>query len=172
MGSLGDAHRATVGDPVTGLLNRPGFLLRGAERLKQMNDNKTSVLVLADLDKFRRINMVIGHRAGDGVLKETARRLSEIAAAHVHARIGDDEFAVLAHGLANDADCEAFARRIHSALQFEFSGVSVRSSVGFARSPRDANGLEALLLAAEGSLLQAKDHEHEADRFAAPADRI
>jgi hypothetical protein len=44
--------------------------------------------------------------------------------------------------------------------------------VGFARSPRDANGLDALLLAAEGSLLQAKDHEHETDHFAAPADRI
>jgi diguanylate cyclase (GGDEF)-like protein len=172
MGSLGDAHRASVGDPVTGLLNRPGFLGQGTGRLKLVNDGKTSVLVLADLDKFRRVNMVIGHRAGDGVLKETARRLSEVAAGHILGRIGDDEFAVLAHGLANDAECEAFARRIHSALQFEYSGVSVRSSVGFARSPRDANGLEALLLAAEGSLLQAKDHEHEAERFAAPADRI
>ena len=106
------------------------------------------------------------------MLKEAARRLADVSAGHILGRIGDDEFAVLAHGLANDAECEAFARRIHSALQFEYSGVSVRSSVGFARSPRDANGLEALLLAAEGSLLQAKDHEHEADRFAAPADRI
>ena len=172
MGSLGDAHRATVGDPVTGLPNRAGFLAQGAARLQQVHANEASALVLADLDRFRRINMVIGHRAGDAVLKEAARRLGEIAPGHIVARIGDDEFAVLAHGLANDADCEAFARRIHSALQFEFSGVSVRSSVGFARSPRDANGLEALLLAAEGSLLQAKDHEHEADRFAAPADRI
>ena len=172
MGSLGDAHRAAIGDPVTGLLNRPGFLAQGAMRLKLVHEATTSVLVLADLDKFRRVNMVIGHRAGDGVLKETARRLVEIAAGHVVGRIGDDEFAVLAHGLAADADCEAFARRIHSALQFEFCGVSVRSSVGFARSPRDANGLEALLLAAEGSLLQAKDHEHETHRFAAPADRI
>jgi len=172
MGSLGDVHRATVGDPVTGLLNRPGFLGQGTGRLKLVTDGKTSVLVLADLDKFRRVNMVIGHRAGDGVLKETARRLAEVAAGHLLGRVGDDEFAVLAHGLANDVECEAFARRIHSALQFEYSGVSVRSSVGFARSPRDANGLEALLLAAEGSLLQAKDHEHDADRFAAPADRI
>lgn len=172
MGSLGDAHRASVGDVVTGLLNRPGFLIHGAARLKLVHEGKTSVLVLADLDKFRRINMVIGHRAGDGVLKETARRLSEVATGHIVGRIGDDEFVILAHGLADDGECEAFARRIHSVLQFEYSGVSVRSSVGFARSPRDANGLEALLLAAEGSLLQAKDHENEADRFAAPADRI
>jgi diguanylate cyclase (GGDEF)-like protein len=172
MGSVGDLNRAAVGDPVTGLLNRPGFLLQGGARLKQPYDGNSTVLVLADVDNFRRVNMVIGHRAGDGVLREIAGRLAAAAGAHIHARIGDDEFAVLAHGLGSDSECENFARAIHAALQFEFSGVSVRSSVGFARSPRDANGIEALLLAAEGSLLQAKDHEHEVERFAAPADRI
>ena len=171
MGSFGDLNRAAVGDVITGLLNRPGFLAQAAARLR-VNDDRTSVLVLADVDNFRRVNMVIGHRAGDGVLKEFAQRLAVAAGPHIHARIGDDEFAVLAQGFSSDADCEKFARDIHSALQFEFSGVSVRSSVGFARSPRDANGIEALLLAAEGSLLQAKDHEHEVERFAAPADRI
>lgn len=172
IGSLGAAHRATVDDLVTGLPNRASFMAQGDERLKQAYDGKSTVLVLADVDNFRRVNMVIGHRAGDAVLKEIARRLTEAAREHVHARIGDDEFAVLAHGFASDVECEDFARAIHTALQFEFSGVAVRSSVGFARSPRDANGIEALLLAAEGSLLQAKDHEHEVERFAAPADRI
>src|SRR5205814_8487234 len=105
-----------------------------------------SVLVLADLDNFRRVNVVIGHRAGDGVLRETAKRLAAEAGSHISARIGDDEFAVLAHGLGDDAECEAFARRIHSVLQFEFAGVTVRASVGFARSPRDPNGLASLLL--------------------------
>ena len=172
MGSVGDAQRASVGDVVTGLLNRAGFVAHGMQSLRQPYDGKSTMLVLADIDKFRRVNMVIGHRAGDGVLQETARRLSAAAGAHVHARIGDDEFAVLATGLSTDAECEQLARAIHAALQFEFLGVSVRTSVGFARSPRDANGMEALMLAAEGSLLQAKDHEHETDRFAAPADRI
>ena len=172
MGSLGDLHRVAVFDPVTGLLNRAGFMTQGIARLKAIQAGSASVLVLVDLDKFRRVNMVIGHRAGDGVLVETAKRLAAEASPHLLARIGDDEFAVLAHGLRDDAACEAFARRIHGAVQFEYSGVSVRASVGFARSPRDANGLESLLLAAEGSLLSAKDHEHEAERFAAPADRI
>jgi diguanylate cyclase (GGDEF)-like protein len=172
MGSLGDLHRAAEGDPVTGLLNRAGFIAQAAARLKTMEAGNASVLVLADLDNFRRVNMVIGHRAGDAVLKAVSDRLAAEAGSHVHGRIGDDEFAVLAHGLRDERECEAFARRIHAALQFEFSGVSVRASVGYARSPRDANGLDALLLAAEGSLLSAKDHEHEAERFAAPADRI
>ena len=172
MGGLGTAQRDADHDPVTGLLNRGGFMAQAGQRLKLITSGNASVLVLADIDDFQRMNTVVGYGAGDNVLREAARRIEEIAAGNIFGRIGDDEFAVLAHGLRDDAECEAFARRIHSALQFEFSGVSVRSSVGFARSPRDANGLEALLLAAEGSLRSAKDHEHEPQRFAAPADRI
>jgi diguanylate cyclase (GGDEF)-like protein len=173
-GSVGDAHRAENVDPVTGLHNRPGFLAQAANRLKAVKGApECSALVLADLDGFRRVNVVIGHRAGDGVLKEAARRAAEVAgAAHLQGRIGDDEFALLATGLADEKAAEEFARALHRALQFEFAGVSVRTSVGFARSPRDANGVESLLLAAEGSLTRAKDHDNEAGRFAGPADRI
>jgi diguanylate cyclase (GGDEF)-like protein len=170
VGGLGDAHRDASHDIATGLLNRDGFMAQGEARLRMAAPGAASVLVLADIDEFQRVNTVVGHSAGDNVLRETGRRLAEVAAGHVLARVGDDEFAVLAHGLDDEAACEAFARRIHSVLQFEFSGVSVRCSVGFARAPRDADGLEALLLAAAGTLRQAKDHETE--RFAAPADRI
>jgi len=161
-GSLGDAHRATIDDPVTGLANRPGFLEQAGARLKTMQGSPTcSVLVLADLDAFRRVNIVIGHRAGDGVLREAAERVRKATGGgQLLGRIGDDEFAA------------QFARAVHEALQFEYSGVSVRASVGYARFPRDAHGMEALLLAAEGSLTRAKDHVHESARFAGPADRI
>ena len=173
-GSLGDAHRATIDDPVTGLANRPGFLAQSATRLKSMQGSPScSVLVLADLDGFRRMNVVIGHRAGDGVLREVAERLMKATGGgQLLGRIGDDEFAALGLGLKDEKLAEEFARAVHEALQFEFSGVSVRASVGFARFPRDAHGIESLLLAAEGSLTRAKDHVHEAERFAGPADRI
>ncbi len=173
-GSLGDAHRASVDDPVTGLLNRPGFLMQAANRLKAAHAApRCSVLVLADIDGFRRMNTVIGHRAGDGVLKEASHRLTQVAGAqHLRGRIGDDEFAVLAVDLEDENRAAEFARRVHEALNFDFLGVSVRSSAGYARSPRDAHGVEALLLAAEGSLTRAKDHENETGRFAGPADRI
>lgn len=173
-GSLGDAHRAAVDDPVTGLLNRPGFLIQAAKRLKAMpGPPKCAVLVLADVDGFRRMNTVIGHRAGDGVLKESGQRLTQASGDHsLRGRIGDDEFAVLAVGLDSDAAAEEFSRRVHLALNFDYLGVTVRVSTGFARSPLDAHGIESLLLAAEGSLTRAKDHEHESERFAGPADRI
>lgn len=171
-GSLGDAHHASVNDPVTGLLNRPGFLAQGAKRLKGLPAAKTMVLVLADIDGFRRMNTVVGHRAGDGVLKEAAERLTRTSGDHpLRARIGDDEFAVLAL-VDDDAAATAFARAMHQALNFDYLGVSVRTSTGFARSPLDAHGIESLLLAAEGSLTRAKDHEHESEHFAGPAERI
>jgi diguanylate cyclase (GGDEF)-like protein len=173
-GSLGDAHRATSDDLVTGLSNRPGFLSVAAARLKPLQGSPTcSVLVLADLDDFRRVNVVIGHRAGDAVLREAGVRLrAAIGPGHLLARIGDDEFALLGLGLRDEALALEFARAAHAALQFEFSGVSVRASTGYARFPRDAHVIESLLLAAEGSLARAKDHVHEAERFAGPADRI
>ncbi|HEX3062677.1 MAG TPA: GGDEF domain-containing protein [Usitatibacter sp.] len=169
-GSVGDALRADVSDSLTSLANRRGFMAAAARALNAAPG--TSALVIADLDNFRRMNVVIGHRAADAVLDQVASRVRAAAGRHLAARLGDDEFAVLVTGLPDERAAEAFARELHQALQFEYSGVSVRTSVGFARSPRDAHGIESLLLAAEGSLTRAKDREHEANGFAGPSDRI
>ncbi|HSW83778.1 MAG TPA: GGDEF domain-containing protein, partial [Usitatibacter sp.] len=171
MGSLGDANRASMIDPVTSLYNRRGFNFHTAQQIKT-HKGSIGTLVLADLDHFRRVNVVIGHGAGDAVLQEFARRLALAAEGHVLARIGDDEFALFVQGFGSEAECEPFARKLHEALQFEFSGVSVRSSMGYARYPRDSSSVESLLLAAEGALAQAKDHANEPARFVGPADRI
>jgi diguanylate cyclase (GGDEF)-like protein len=171
LGSLGAARLASIGDPVTGLANRIAFLTQAPAGLAaQKGKPGCGVLVLADLDGFRRVNLVIGHRAADGILREAARRVTAAAGTHVVARVGDDEFAVLALGLADEAAAAAFARSIHAALDFDFSGVSVRNAAGFARFPRDAHGIEPLLLAAESALVEAKRQND--DRFAGPADRI
>jgi diguanylate cyclase (GGDEF)-like protein len=169
-GRIGAEASAHVEDPLTRLANRAGFLEAASRRLKAPGSG-VSALVVADLDNFRRVNVVIGHRAADEVLSEVARRLEGAAAGHLAGRLGDDEFAVLAAGLADEAAAEAIARDVHRALRFEYSGVSVKSSVGFARSPRDAHGIESLLLAAEGWLTRAKDREQEAEGFSGPADR-
>jgi len=157
-GTLGQAHSASIGDALTSLPNRGGFMAQGTAVLNSVRARQgCAVLVIADLVNFRRVNVVIGHAAADGVLAETARRMSEACGDHLVGRIGDDEFAVLAAGFADEAQAAQFARSVQNALSFEFSGVSVRSSVGLALSPRDAVGLESLLIAAEGSLAQAKD---------------
>ena len=171
-GTVGAVLRADVNDALTSLANRRGFMAAAHRSLKGPGTPGIAALVLADIDNFRRVNVVIGHRAADAVLDEVASRVRRAAGAYLAARLGDDEFAVLATGLADERAAEAFARALHASLQFEYSGVSVRSSVGFARFPRDAHAIESLLLAAEGSLTRAKDREQEADGFAGPADRI
>jgi diguanylate cyclase (GGDEF)-like protein len=169
-GSLGAAQRASAGDPVTGLDNRAAFFQKAEQALARLRAAATpAVLVILDIEAFRRVNVVVGHRAGDGLLREVATRLNKTTGSHLVGRIGDDEFAVLATGVA-EAGAEAFAREVHEAVTFDTLGVSLRSRLGYARFPRDAATLESLLLAAESALAQAKNPD--AGRFGAPAQRI
>ena len=170
LGSLGAMRIAAAGDALTGLANRLGFMAHATALIASSGTPRvTSALVLGDVDEFRRIKVLVGYAATDRVVIEAGRRLASAVEGHLVARIGDGEFAVLAQGLDGDA-AGALARKVHEALNFEFSGVDVRCAVGFARYPRDADGLDALMLAAEGSLLSAKAATGE--RLAGPADRI
>ena len=171
-GSLGEAHDASGVDSATGLLNRKAFVNVASSRLKALQSNGGyAVLVMVDLDGFRRINLVIGHEAADHLLGETAKRLLTAAGEgdHVFGRAGDDEFAVLGVGVPEDR-AEAFARELHAKLNFDYQGVSVRRGAGYSRFPRDAHGIESLMLSAESGVASAKARED--DRLAGPADRI
>lgn len=171
-GSLAEAHRAAIHDGVTGLLNRPGFIAGASNRLTEVRARGgNAVLVLADLDSFRRVNLVIGHAAADNVLAEAGRRAALCGGEGecLSGRVGDDEFAVLCTGIAEE-EAAAFARSVHESLNFDYLGVSVRSAAGYSRFPRDAHGIEALMLAAESGLASVKAQESE--RIAGPADRI
>ena len=155
-GSLGDAQAGNIKDPVTGLSNRARFLQTGAARLRSSDDDEVAVLVLADLDNFRRVNQVVGHQAADRILAEVSKRARAVAPGALFGRVGDDEIGVLEVGLAGEADATELARRLAAALSFEHDGVTVRASVGFAIAPRDARGIDSLLMAADASLAAAK----------------
>jgi diguanylate cyclase (GGDEF)-like protein len=169
-GSLGEAHIASSADKLTGLRNRSGFVMEASMRLRAAGaEGKSAVLVIADLDHFRRTNSIIGHQAADNILREGARRLAAEYATDVVARIGDDEFAILRVG-EHESHAQQFARTVHEALHFDYMGVSVRNAAGYARFPRDASGIESLMMTAESGVAAAKDQE--GIRYAGPADRI
>jgi GGDEF domain-containing protein len=119
-GSLGEAHHASTRDAVTGLLNRRGFMMAAAMRLRAAQASAGfAVLVVADIDAFRRVNLVIGHDAADNVLAEAGRRaLSGAKGDCIAGRVGDDEFAVLCAGIA-EHDAAGLARGVHEQLNFE-----------------------------------------------------
>ncbi len=85
-------------DELTQLYNRRGFLTLAEQQLKIANRTKKDmVLLYADLDDLKRINDTLGHGAGDRAIIEVAAILKEaFRESDIIARIGGDEFAVLA----------------------------------------------------------------------------
>jgi len=157
-GSLGDAQARAIKDTATGLNNRPRFLATMASRMRAADSDTFGVLVLADVENFRRVNQVVGYSAGDRILGEVGRRTAAVAPGALVGRVGDDEFALFAQDLRNVDEAREVARQLTQALTFEHLGVSVRVSVGFAVYPRDANNAETLWLATDASLADTKQH--------------
>jgi c-di-GMP-specific phosphodiesterase len=85
---------ASEQDVLTGLLDRRSFVTRAREQLQASG---AYMLVVADLDRLRRLNEALGHERADLVLSALGSRLAAAFPAHaLLARVGEDEFAVLA----------------------------------------------------------------------------
>ena len=148
-------------DPLTGLANR--VLLE--ERLVELLAAQTPVaVVFCDLDRFKQINDTYGHAVGDEVLRATGRQLARnLADADVVARIGGDEFVVLA-ARVEQADAPKLLQRIEQAfadVPAELSrGLSLRvtSSLGLVCEPGCAENRLAPVRRAQ-ELLDRADRE-------------
>ena len=148
-------------DALTGLWNRAGFVDALKTRLADNPGKKSFALLFLDLDDFKPINDTFGHPAGDKLLTMVAESLRHIVpATDVIARIGGDEFLVL----ANDATAEqalAIGHRIIKTVTMphalgEETCVRVGVSVGIAMSPEHGTEAEVLLMIADAALYEAK----------------
>ncbi len=156
------AHRANH-DALTGLLNRAAFVeaLEHAVRHAAANDEYAAVLYL-DSDDFKNINDRHGHAAGDAVLVALAQRIrASLRAGDTVARIGGDEFAVLAAALRAPRDAIHIAEHILQAMSAPIdlpdgSTVQASLSIGLAVFPVHAQGSQALLHAADAAMYGAK----------------
>ncbi|HSG32900.1 MAG TPA: diguanylate cyclase, partial [Sphingomonadaceae bacterium] len=83
-------------DALTGLLNRRSFAATVNDMIERARETRTELaIVMLDLDNFKQINDVQGHKAGDEVLCETSRKLTELLPVEAAlARLGGDEFAI------------------------------------------------------------------------------
>lgn len=150
--------QAATTDPLTGLANRAG-LLQGADHSLASTD--TQALLLLDLDRFKQVNDMHGHGAGDALLCAVARRLqAHIRDGDIAARLGGDEFVLLLEGQLTDERLDVLALRLADAVRqpVEFQGLalSVGVSIGIARRPHNAATLNGLLRCADQAMYQAK----------------
>ncbi|TFD82487.1 EAL domain-containing protein [Cryobacterium fucosi] len=103
-------------DSLTGLDNRASFTAKLSSGIGLRTGSDGLHVLFLDLDDFKDVNDVLGHRGGDAVLVEVAARLRECTRpADVCARLGGDEFAVVLHGATN-ATATDVAQRMVSAL--------------------------------------------------------
>jgi len=146
-------------DPLTGLLNRDGAM---AElRARMGTAGARTALLYIDLDRFKMVNDVLGHGAGDQVLVGVARRLLRAAGDYAAlARIGGDEFLAIQDMDAQPLEPEGLAARITEAFAESFrvadEDFSITASVGLACAPEHGEHPETLLNHADAAMYDAK----------------
>jgi diguanylate cyclase (GGDEF)-like protein len=118
-------------------------------------------LIYIDLDEFKQVNDIYGHKVGDLFLQEVAVRMKRQLRSHdMLARLGGDEFAVLLAVVRSRADVEEVAQRLEHSLDEPFvaDGYSLHgsASVGIAIYPEDATTKDALLSCADAAMYVAK----------------
>ena len=154
-------HRAAREDPLTGLPNRRAF----RETLETFGDQAGAVppllLIVVDIDRLSAINDTHGHDAGDEVLREIGRRLSDwLPLGAFAARIGGDEFCVALPGHVPSDQAGWYGASLIASLSravwWEGLPLKVQAGAGMILCPDHADTIEDLFAGAEIALTDAK----------------
>ncbi len=164
-----EAHQREIAnrDPLTGIGNRRVFdailhrelNARTRPSGRRETDDSPLALLILDLDDFKGVNDRHGHQVGDAVLRNAASRTQAILrSTDTLARIGGDEFAVIAPG-AHGEGVQRMAEAIRTAVGLrdaDARGPVPSASVGWAVFPEDGKDFETLLHVADERMLQLK----------------
>lgn len=149
-------------DTLTGLPNRVALNERAEQAMADATRHGDLLgLAFVDINEFKDINDLIGHSAGDAVLRAIAKRLtSSVRAGDTVARFGGDEFVIMLPRLA-DRDAlqrvgSKISRTVCGPLQIEGQTVRVTASVGLALFDPTQDGFSTLLSKADMAMYSAK----------------
>ncbi|WP_194715664.1 bifunctional diguanylate cyclase/phosphodiesterase [Noviherbaspirillum soli] len=155
-------HHANF-DALTGLPNRRLFRDRlDQEVRKAARSGKQIALLFIDLDRFKQVNDLLGHDAGDTLLAQAANRIKGcVRDADTVARLGGDEFTVILTALDSPARVEHVCQKILETLESPFHiGKEVAymsGSIGVTLYPNDAITSEELIRKADQAMYAAKN---------------
>jgi diguanylate cyclase (GGDEF)-like protein/PAS domain S-box-containing protein len=152
-------------DPLTGLPNRRLLLERLQHAIDmRVRDGRLVALMILDLDNFKPVNDSLGHLAGDELLQQVAKRLTErLRNVDMIARLGGDEFTVLLENINHADDAAHVAENIISDLNkvFQLSidhKVHIGVSIGISLCNQDSSTPQLLIDHADAALYKAKDN--------------
>ncbi len=165
-------HRMVVSerrDSLTGVLSRPAILAETEAAIAGCAGEGRGAALLADINRFSAINERFGSSAGDGVLRQVARRLERLVEARSDetaegeearlGRIGTDRFLVLLPRIASDREATDVALGILHILEEPVvvgtEAVAVTASIGIVHLPEDAGTADAALARAAAALADA-----------------
>ncbi|MEC5404398.1 bifunctional diguanylate cyclase/phosphodiesterase [Paraburkholderia sp. MPAMCS5] len=165
----GVAGRASLLDSLTGVHNRTYASVRAQRMLRSESAARIAVLIV-NLDGFSKINDVAGYDLGDRVLRSVAQRLAgSMAKGDLLARVGGDEFVIVADDRGEAAALAEFAQRVLElfAKPFVIAGREYRvsASMGVALSGADARDAAALMRDAGSAMRRAKQFGRGSLRF-------
>ncbi|HSO30959.1 MAG TPA: EAL domain-containing protein [Labilithrix sp.] len=172
------AHTAEH-DALTGLPNRRSlehYMRRFSEESPR---SELGAVFLVDLDGFKRVNDTFGHSAGDELICEVGRRMTECfqlgarapddAQGPLLVRFGGDEFVFIEPSVGSRADALDVADRMLAAIggSFEIRGhqLSVTASIGIALMSDVGTDIERLIQSADTAMYDAKAHDRNNARF-------
>jgi diguanylate cyclase (GGDEF)-like protein/PAS domain S-box-containing protein len=147
-------------DVLTGLMNRDAILRQLDTRLADRATHRVALLYI-DLDRFKIVNDILGHSAGDDLLVAAARRMREaVASEGLVARFGGDEFVVVCAFDDDPHRPERLARHVQHAFAESFrvltDDFSVTTSIGIARAPEDGETSQQLIQSADMAMYDSK----------------
>lgn len=159
-------RKLSLTDELTGLYNRRGFLTLAIQQLKMAGRFNGGVCLLyMDLDDLKLINDRFGHREGDVALIETSNVLKRtFRESDIIARIGGDEFAVLAIGTTDSCDdlAERLEKNLKDANKLIERGYALSLSIGTAHcNPQNLISIEELLIQADKAMYEKKRLRHK-----------
>jgi diguanylate cyclase (GGDEF)-like protein/PAS domain S-box-containing protein len=158
-------------DSLTGLANRNFFINRITQEILEAKGRKIFLAIVAiDINNFTSVNYIYGYLVGDNILKEVGVRLSEsVPEGYTVARLGSDEFGILAVNIKNLDEVNVIIHRIlnrfSSPIEFDSMSIPINISIGVSIYPNDGKDAQTLLKNVDIAISESKNNRRNTNNY-------